>query len=100
MAEVFGVSLDDLVNYDSNEYGLVVPPKGKHMFEGRIKGRHAVANEKLLENIRAEVQQHLAWYDKLESMVKDMKILPIQTNDKKSVEPVVEIIRNNRLDFV
>lgn len=53
------------------------------MYEGRIKGRHAVSNEELLENIRAAVQQHLAWYEKLESMVKDMKILPIQTNDKK-----------------
>lgn len=32
MAEVFGVSLDDLVNYESSTYGLNVPPKGKHMF--------------------------------------------------------------------
>lgn len=32
MADVFGVSLDDLVNYETSEYGLAVPPKGKHMF--------------------------------------------------------------------
>ena len=32
MAEIFGVSLDDLVNYESADYGLGVPPKGKHMF--------------------------------------------------------------------
>ena len=32
LAEVFGVSLDDLVNYDSRETGLRIPPKGKHMF--------------------------------------------------------------------
>ncbi|MGN1148506.1 MAG: helix-turn-helix domain-containing protein [Lachnospiraceae bacterium] len=32
IAEVFGVSLDDLVNYDSKATGLGVPPKGKHMF--------------------------------------------------------------------
>ena len=32
LANVFEVSLDDLVNYDSKETGLGVPPKGKHMF--------------------------------------------------------------------
>lgn len=33
LAELFGVSLDDLVKYDSREYyGLSVPPKGKHVF--------------------------------------------------------------------
>lgn len=36
IADVFGVSLDDLVNYESNDYGLGVPPKGKHMF-GMVK---------------------------------------------------------------
>lgn len=36
LANVFGVSLDDLVNYDSPESGLLVPPKGKHMF-GMVK---------------------------------------------------------------
>lgn len=32
IADVFDVSLDDLVNYDSKATGLAVPPKGKHMF--------------------------------------------------------------------
>ena len=33
LAEVFGVSLDDLANYESEEnLGLGVPPKGKHLF--------------------------------------------------------------------
>lgn len=33
LAELFGVSLDDLVKYESGEYyGLGVPPKGKHVF--------------------------------------------------------------------
>ena len=36
IADVFGVTLDDLVNYESSEYGLYVPPKGKHMF-GMVK---------------------------------------------------------------
>lgn len=31
LARVFGVTLDDLVNY-KEEYGLPVPPKGKHFF--------------------------------------------------------------------
>ena len=32
IADAFEVSLDDLVNYDSKDTGLGVPPKGKHMF--------------------------------------------------------------------
>lgn len=32
LADVFGVTLDDLVNYESVIYGLGVPPKGKHAF--------------------------------------------------------------------
>ena len=36
LAEIFGVTLDDLVNYDSAATGLNVPPKGKHIF-GLVK---------------------------------------------------------------
>lgn len=36
MADIFEVSLDDLVNYDKRESGLTIPPKGKHMF-GMVK---------------------------------------------------------------
>lgn len=32
LAEVFGVTLDDLVNYETAVEGLSVPPKGKHIF--------------------------------------------------------------------
>ena len=32
IAEIFNVSLDDLVNYDKETDGLRVPPNGKHMF--------------------------------------------------------------------
>ena len=35
MADVFGVSMDDLISFDKNEednLGLGVPPKGKHIF--------------------------------------------------------------------
>lgn len=33
IAEVFGVTLDDLANYEAEEnFGLSVPPKGKHLF--------------------------------------------------------------------
>lgn len=33
IADAFGVSLDDLVNYNPEENkGLMIPPKGKHMF--------------------------------------------------------------------
>ena len=33
LADIFGVSLDDLANYEPEEnLGLAVPPKGKHLF--------------------------------------------------------------------
>ncbi len=33
LAELFGVSLDDLANFETEEHmGIGVPPKGKHMF--------------------------------------------------------------------
>lgn len=33
LAEAFSVSLDDLVNYESEDhFGLRLPPKGKHLF--------------------------------------------------------------------
>ena len=37
IAETFGVSLDDLTNYEPEDnMGLLVPPKGKHLF-GMVK---------------------------------------------------------------
>ncbi len=39
IADAFGVSIDDLLNYDKNsgeDLGLGVPPKGKHIF-GMVK---------------------------------------------------------------
>ena len=33
LAELFGVTLDDLANFEPEEnFGIGVPPKGKHMF--------------------------------------------------------------------
>ena len=32
LAELFSVTLDDLVNYENDACGLSVPPKGKHAF--------------------------------------------------------------------
>ncbi len=33
LADIFGVSLDDLANYESDDnLGMAVPPKGKHLF--------------------------------------------------------------------
>ncbi len=32
LAEIFGVTLDDLVNYESPLQGIGVPPKGKYLF--------------------------------------------------------------------
>ncbi|MFQ7552510.1 MAG: AbrB/MazE/SpoVT family DNA-binding domain-containing protein [Blautia marasmi] len=32
LAELYGVSLDNLVNYQAKKEGLQIPPKGKHVF--------------------------------------------------------------------
>lgn len=32
LADIFGVTLDDLVNHEPGECGLGVPPRGKHAF--------------------------------------------------------------------
>ena len=32
IAELFDVTLDDLVHYDRRESGLPIPPRGKHLF--------------------------------------------------------------------
>ena len=32
LAEIFDVTLDDLINYENDIIGLPVPPKGKHLF--------------------------------------------------------------------
>lgn len=38
LADIFGVSLDDLISFESNEesMGMGIPPKGKHIF-GMVK---------------------------------------------------------------
>ncbi|MCM1160794.1 MAG: helix-turn-helix domain-containing protein [Roseburia sp.] len=36
IAQLFGVTLDDLVCYESSESGLPIPPKGRHAF-GMVK---------------------------------------------------------------
>lgn len=32
LAQLYDVSVDELVNYDSSDSGMTVPPKGKHLF--------------------------------------------------------------------
>lgn len=32
LADIFGVSLDNLVNYAAEETGVIAPPRGKHFF--------------------------------------------------------------------
>ncbi|MBQ0064183.1 MAG: helix-turn-helix transcriptional regulator [Firmicutes bacterium] len=36
IADVFGVSVDELISYEKDDLGLNVPPKGKHVF-GMVK---------------------------------------------------------------
>lgn len=38
LADLYGVTLDNLVNYDEEEEGLAVPPKGKHIFGAATVG--------------------------------------------------------------
>lgn len=38
LAELYDVTLDNLANYNEEEAGLAVPPKGKHMFGSTTVG--------------------------------------------------------------
>lgn len=38
LAELYDVTLDNLVNYDEEEVGVSVPPKGKHIFGSATVG--------------------------------------------------------------
>lgn len=38
LADLYGVTLDNLVNYNEEEEGLAVPPKGKHIFGAATVG--------------------------------------------------------------
>ena len=38
LAELYGVTLDNLVNYNEKETGVGVPPKGKHVFGAATVG--------------------------------------------------------------
>jgi len=53
------------------------------MYKGLFKGRHAVTNEELLDVVRKAKQSHQGWLKKLSDIVKQMKILPLQTNPNK-----------------
>lgn len=45
IADFFGVSLDDLANYNSAENkGMKIPPKGKHMFGSVNHGKRRKRN--------------------------------------------------------
>ena len=68
----------DISILDDN-YSIVI----KNMFEGLTTGNHSLTNAELSETLNKAIQQHTAWYQKLETMVHNMKVVPIQTNDKK-----------------
>lgn len=38
LANLYNVSLDNLVNHSENESGIVIPPKGKHFFGSVLVG--------------------------------------------------------------
>lgn len=38
LAKIFGVTLDDLVQYDAQAQGMPIPPKGKHLFGSVVVG--------------------------------------------------------------
>lgn len=53
------------------------------LFEGLREGRHAVSNEELCDVIIRAKTAHEAWMEKLENMVQNMQLLPLQTNSAK-----------------
>lgn len=56
LADLYGVTLDNLVNYNEDEAGLGVPPKGKHVFGAATVGERGqiVIPKKAREIFRIE----------------------------------------------
>ena len=67
LADVFGVSVDDLISYDKNQedhLGLGVPPKGKHIFGmvkvvSKVTARMKKAEEPAPEEPKGPTQEEL-----------------------------------------
>ena len=38
LAKIYNVTIDNLINYDEDDAGIVIPPKGKHFFEAVTVG--------------------------------------------------------------
>ncbi len=53
------------------------------MLEGLHSGDNAISNEEIIEIIHKGIEAHVAWLENIEHMVTEMKVAPLQTNDKK-----------------
>lgn len=54
-----------------------------NLMAGLSTGRRAITNKELLNVIDKAKAAHISWVGKLQGMVDEMKVLPLQTNDKK-----------------
>jgi methyl-accepting chemotaxis protein len=55
----------------------------KNQIDAINQGAHPVKNSDIVKQILAAKEAHKNWYRVLESMIDDMEIKPLQTNDKK-----------------
>lgn len=53
------------------------------MYEGLHEGKHAISNQELVSIMDKAVAAHREWLGKLDRMQSQMKLEPLQTNDKK-----------------
>ncbi|OYO42758.1 chemotaxis protein, partial [Lachnotalea glycerini] len=54
-----------------------------NLYEGLKDGKHALTNEQLSEVIKKAEQSHKDWMKKINTIVENMELLPLQTNSHK-----------------
>ncbi|MBP3460309.1 MAG: helix-turn-helix domain-containing protein [Lachnospiraceae bacterium] len=89
LADLFHVTIDDLVKYSEKEEGIPIPPKGKYFFGSVTVGERGqiVIPKKAREVFEIEPGDQLLLFGDEE---KGIGIVP-----KRSVFEMVDIVRNN-----
>jgi len=91
MAELYKVSLDDLVNYSQKESGLQIPEKGKHLWVVTVSEKGQIVIPK-----RAREIFHIKTGSSLMLLGDEEKGLAIVSSDvmEKNIQNMMNVIRN------
>ena len=91
MAELYKVSLDDLVNYSQKESGLQIPEKGKHLWVVTVSEKGQLVIPK-----RAREIFHIKTGSSLMLLGDEEKGLAIVSSDvmEKNIQNMMNVIRN------